>query len=81
MNNHAAFISHYAFATLVAIQTLLNLFFIFHAIPEAKEVADFWKDQCRIWRESYFKLLGDETTKAIKRDYDGKDPGGKTGAN
>lgn len=55
--------NHYFLNTAFAISILLNLFFAFHSIPEKNEVIEFWKRQCKIWRESYFKQLSDEKNK------------------
>jgi hypothetical protein len=54
----------YLLKTIIAISSLSNLYFIFHSIPEKQETINFWKNQCNIWRDSYFKQLNDEKNDA-----------------
>lgn len=46
--------------TALAISIMLNLYYIFHAIPEKIQIANFWKRQCEIWRQNYLKFIEDE---------------------
>jgi len=55
---------YFLLCSIMAIQALLILYYIFHAIPEKMQVIDFWKRQADIWRTNYFKQLSDERNKA-----------------
>lgn len=55
---------NYLLCTVIAIQSLMILYYIFHAIPEKVQVIDFWKRQADIWRANYFKALDNEKNKS-----------------
>jgi hypothetical protein len=55
---------NYWLCTVIAVQSLMILYYMFHAIPEKVNVIEFWKRQTEIWRTSYFKQLSDEKNKA-----------------
>lgn len=51
------------FYSVGAISILLNVFYSLVIIPGREEKIEFWKNQCKIWRDSYFKQLGHEENK------------------